>query len=494
MEQDKKIKTIGHYILSKTIGEGTFGKVKLGQHTLTNERVAVKILEKERIKDVSDVERVAREIHILKLIRHPNIIQLYEVITTQIIETPKHLFLIMEYASGGELFDHIVAKTRLDDKEACFFFQQIVSGIEYIHKLGVAHRDLKPENLLLDCNKNIKIVDFGLSNTYKAGELLQTACGSPCYAAPEMIAGKKYVGIKADLWSSGVILYAMLSGYLPFEDSNTSELYRKILNCEYEIPDWISSPGRDIIALILDTNPETRYTISQIRAHGWFKQVFTESSLGIIVGYNQIPINQDILQKLTAYNFDLEHSQKCLEANKHDHITTTYYLLMKKFQASPGVVEVPTEKSFLPRPPSLPIAPLMPNTKTNVRHRKYFEKKIESTGGSSFHNFEAPRKIASPKRNSSPYQKIKNNSSNFKPLRPRRYVSAGRYVPKEPNSVKAPGRISRPRVKKPGGTSKSHRKVNKSADFRCDVKASARGSPKFRDLSFVSIISNVYNK
>ena len=486
MDQDKKIKIIGHYILGKTIGEGTFGKVKLGRHTLTDEKVAVKILEKERIKDVSDVERVAREIHILKLIRHPNIIQLYEVSSNQIIETPKHLFLIMEYASGGELFDYIVTKTRLDEKEACCFFQQIVSGIEYIHKLGVVHRDLKPENLLLDCNKNIKIVDFGLSNTYKPNELLQTACGSPCYAAPEMIAGKKYVGLKVDLWSSGVILYAMLSGYLPFEDPNTSELYRKILNCEYEIPEWISSLGRDIITLILDTNPETRYTIGKIRGHSWFKQVFTESSLGILVGYNQIPINQEILQKLSAFQFDLEHSQKCIEANKHNHITTTYYLLMKKYQAPLGVVEVPSEKNYIPRPPSLPIAPLMPNAKPNVRHRKYFEKKIESTGGSSFHEFEVPRKPVSPKRNSSPYHKIKNNSSNFKPLRARRYISAGRYMPKEPSSVKPPARISRPKSKKAGVSSKSQRKVNKSADFKYDLKGSARISPKFRDLSSIS--------
>lgn len=189
-----KSKSIGQYILGKTIGEGTFGKVKLGTHNLTSEKVAVKILEKDRIKDVADIERVAREIHILKLIRHPNIIQLYE-----IIETPKQLFLIMEYASGGELFDYIVEHTRVPEIEACKFFQQIISGIEYIHKLGVVHRDLKPENLLLDQNKNIKIVDFGLSNTYKNSELLKTACGSPCYAAPEMIAGKQYVGSRVDL-------------------------------------------------------------------------------------------------------------------------------------------------------------------------------------------------------------------------------------------------------------------------------------------------------
>mmetsp|Transcript_19611 Transcript_19611/g.14326 ORF Transcript_19611/g.14326 Transcript_19611/m.14326 type:complete len:170 (+) Transcript_19611:361-870(+) len=169
---------------------------------------------------MADVERVAREIHILKLIRHPNIIQLYE-----ILENPTELYLIMEYASGGELFDYIVEKQRVKEKEACRFFQQIIDGVEYLHKLNIVHRDLKPENLLLDQNKNIKIVDFGLSNTYKTGETLATACGSPCYAAPEMIAGKRYFGGNVDIWSCGVILFALICGHLPFEDPNTTNLY-----------------------------------------------------------------------------------------------------------------------------------------------------------------------------------------------------------------------------------------------------------------------------
>lgn len=147
----------------------------------------------------------------------------------------------MEYASGGELFDYIVKKKRLPDKETCKFFQQILSGVEYLHKLRVCHRDLKPENLLLDENKNIKIVDFGLSNIYKYGETLKTACGSPCYAAPEMIAGKRYHGLNADIWSTGVILYAMACGYLPFEDPNTGKLYKKILSCDYLLPGFISA-------------------------------------------------------------------------------------------------------------------------------------------------------------------------------------------------------------------------------------------------------------
>ena len=186
-KQKQRRRVVGHYFIEEEIGEGTFGKVRKGQHKLTKESVAIKILEKNRICDVTDVERVAREIHILKLIRHPNIVQLYE-----IIETPGQLYLIMEFASGGELFDYIVKKTRIPEKEACKFFQQIIAGVEYIHSLNIVHRDLKPENLLLDHNNNIKIVDFGLSNTFSKNEYLKTACGSPCYAAPEMIAGLKY--------------------------------------------------------------------------------------------------------------------------------------------------------------------------------------------------------------------------------------------------------------------------------------------------------------
>ena len=149
--------------------------------------------------------------------------------------------MIMEYANAGELFDFIVKNDRVDDDQAAFFFSQILEGVEHLHHHGICHRDLKPENLLLERdNHNLKLIDFGLSNTYKPDQLLQTACGSPCYAAPEMIAGKDYVGVKVDVWSCGVILYAMLCGYLPFEDPNTDKLYQKIMNCEYSIPRYVS--------------------------------------------------------------------------------------------------------------------------------------------------------------------------------------------------------------------------------------------------------------
>ncbi|OMJ69287.1 hypothetical protein SteCoe_33028 [Stentor coeruleus] len=326
-----KERDIGDYTISKTIGEGTFGKVKLGFHKMTGEKVAIKILEKNRIIDVADIERVSREIHILKLIRHPNIIQLYE-----IIETPSRLYLIMEYASSGELFDYIVAQTRIKEQEACKIFQQVIAGIEYIHKLNVVHRDLKPENLLLDHNHDIKIVDFGLSNTYNKNELLKTACGSPCYAAPEMIAGKEYSGCKVDIWSSGVILFAMICGYLPFEDPKTSKLYKKILKGVYTAPNYISESAKDLIKNILRTDPDQRYTIDEIKNHEWFNQVKQEISSGILVGYQNIQVDNIILNKLENYKVDLDYAKKCIEANKHNSVSTGYYLLLKKHLRNGG--------------------------------------------------------------------------------------------------------------------------------------------------------------
>lgn len=177
----------------------------------------------------------------------------------------------MEYADGGELFDHIVTKHRLKEREACKFYHHLINGIEYIHRLNICHRDLKPENLLLDCGKQLKLVDFGLSNIYSKGDTLKTACGSPCYAAPEMIAGKRYLGKRVDIWSSGVILYAMICGFLPFEDKVTKKLYKKIMSADYTIPKFVSPESRDLITKILNTNPEERITIDEIRKHPWYQ-------------------------------------------------------------------------------------------------------------------------------------------------------------------------------------------------------------------------------
>jgi 5'-AMP-activated protein kinase catalytic alpha subunit len=165
------------------------------------------------------------------------------------------------------------------------------------------HRDLKPENLLLDGEKYVKIVDFGLSNTYKKGETLKTACGSPCYAAPEMIAGKRYIGLNVDIWSTGVILFAMVCGYLPFEDPNTGQLYKKIMKAEYKIPSFVSDECRDIMKQILNTDPTTRIKIDEIRRHPWYRLNQPKEKEGIIVGINPVPIDNELVNSLEQYGF-----------------------------------------------------------------------------------------------------------------------------------------------------------------------------------------------
>ncbi|CAD8138137.1 unnamed protein product [Paramecium octaurelia] len=315
-----KNKSIGQYIFGKTLGEGTFGKVKLATHILTGEKVAIKILEKSKIVDASDVERVTREIQILKQVRHPNLVQLYE-----------QLFLVMEYVNGGELFEYIVQNQRIKDVEAIRFYSQLISGIEYLHKLHVVHRDLKPENLILDGRGKLKIIDFGLSNFYKTDDLLKTACGSPCYAAPEMIAGKRYQGLQVDIWSSGIILFAMLAGYLPFEDPNTNQLYKKIIAGDIKFPKFITNEAKDLVKNILNTDPSKRYTIQEIRKHSWFNFQNQKIPTGLVIGFHKIPIDPEIIKQLVNFGISIEYAEKCIETNRHNHVTTTYYLLLKRY-------------------------------------------------------------------------------------------------------------------------------------------------------------------
>lgn len=320
-------RTIGHYALGKTIGEGTFGKVKAGTHVLTGERVAIKILEKSKIVELVDVQRVAREIKILKRNLHMNVIQLFEV-----LDTPTTIFLIMENADGGEMFDYIVKHQRVPETQACYFFHQIIDGLDYLHTLEVTHRDLKPENLLLQKSKQgllVKIVDFGLSNTHDGGRLLSTACGSPCYAAPEMIAGKQYKGPCADIWSLGVILFALVCGYLPFEDANTSNLYRKILAGSYSLPKWVSTDARDLIKRILNTNPDRRYTIEDIRKHRWYNQIQLAAAKGLSNPRLE-DLNETAILQAQKLGISRENVIKSVLAGAHNNPSTTYHLLCKR--------------------------------------------------------------------------------------------------------------------------------------------------------------------
>jgi len=328
--QNEVKKRVGNYVIGNTVGEGTFGKVKCAIHIPTGEKVAVKILEKKRIQEQADVRRVNREIKILKKAKHGNIIQLFEV-----LDTPNSIYLIMENADGGEMFDYIVKHRHVNEKQACKFFHQILNGVEELHKNEITHRDLKPENLLLKASAQgwlIKIVDFGLSNTHDGGRLLSTACGSPCYAAPEMIAGKKYKGPGADTWSLGVILFALVCGYLPFEDPNTSNLYRKILSGDYKTPKWISPEVKDLIRKILETKPEKRLTINKIREHVWMKSVPKE-----LVPRDE-PNDEDeatfvkdaVVQRLNDEKVDVQAVLDAVSSHACNALSAFYYLLAQK--------------------------------------------------------------------------------------------------------------------------------------------------------------------
>ena len=321
-------KYIGQFILGEKLGQGTFGIVVLAKHQITGEKVAIKILDKEKIIQEADKTRIEREIKILKNLRHNNIVHLYD-----IKETSNSLYIIMEYIQGKELFDYIVSKKRLSEIEACNFYQQIISGIEYLGKIRVVHRDIKPENLLLDNKNKIKIVDFGLSNIYPNNELLQTACGSPCYAAPEMINGELYKGLGADIWSSGIVLYAMLCGYLPFEDGDNEILYKKITDGKFKTPKYLSENCKDILHKILNVDPKKRYTIKQIKKHPWFNLINPRINLseGLLLNVYIVPIDEKIVEEMaTKYKFNEDIVRANLISNKHNHTTTTYYLLLNK--------------------------------------------------------------------------------------------------------------------------------------------------------------------
>jgi len=288
----------------------------------------------------------------------------------------------MEFASGKELFEYIVLKKRLQEQEACKFYQQILSGIEYLHKLRIVHRDLKPENLLLDHKKDLKIVDFGLSNLYAKGELLKTPCGSPCYAAPEMIAGKKYQGLNVDIWSSGIILYAMICGYLPFDDNNNEILYKKITDGKFHIPSFVSDQGRDLIKRILNTDPNSRYTLNQIKAHPWFQINITKINEGLLVNISIIPVDGSIIEKMTEYGFNKEETKSNLLANRHNHITTTYYLLLKKIIRAGGssIADLISEEflEYMTSPNSL-VANMPPQPPTHCKYKVCFTYLLVST-------------------------------------------------------------------------------------------------------------------
>ena len=287
---------IKNYILKDDIGEGNFGKVKLGIFKSTREEFAIKILNKEKIK-IKMKNTVFKENDIIKRFNHVNVIFVLD-----IIEDSENYYIVMEYCKKGELFDYIVDQQRLEEDEAAYFFYQLINGVEYIHSLDVAHRDLKPENLLLNDKKILKIIDFGLSHEFNGEELLKTKCGSPSYAAPEIIKGLPYDGFKTDVWCCGIILYAMVCGYLPFEGDNNKILFKNIVECKPDIPEYLSEDTQDLISSILKPEPNDRLTIEQIKEHDFYLR-----------GKNLCDIDYPKMQRLLnqkRYNMNKDNSLK----------------------------------------------------------------------------------------------------------------------------------------------------------------------------------------
>ncbi|KAI3981878.1 hypothetical protein MKX01_041141 [Papaver californicum] len=267
--------TIGRYQLGRTIGEGTFAKVKLAMNIDTRQNVAIKIFDKKMVMENQMMYQIEREISAMRLLHHPNIVRIYEVIATK-----TRIYIIMEYISGGQLSNKLDYLERFSEGEARKYFQQLIGAVDYCHSRGVYHRDLKPENLLLDSRGNLKLTDFGLGVFQKQGDLLLTACGSPSYVAPEVINHKSYSGASADLWSCGVILYELLAGYLPFEDPNLINLYKKISKADYKFPKWFTEGQKKLISKILNPLPTKRMTVSEIHEDQWFQTTY-ECDTGI---------------------------------------------------------------------------------------------------------------------------------------------------------------------------------------------------------------------
>ncbi|XP_029382134.1 serine/threonine-protein kinase MARK2 isoform X9 [Echeneis naucrates] len=313
---------IGNYRLLKTIGKGNFAKVKLARHVLTGKEVAVKIIDKTQLNS-SSLQKLFREVRIMKMLNHPNIVKLFEV-----IETEKTLYLVMEYASGGEVFDYLVAHGRMKEKEARAKFRQIVSAVQYCHQKCIVHRDLKAENLLLDADMNIKIADFGFSNEFTLGNKLDTFCGSPPYAAPELFQGKKYDGPEVDVWSLGVILYTLVSGSLPFDGQNLKELRERVLRGKYRIPFYMSTDCENLLKKFLILNPSKRGSLEQqIMRDRWMNVGYEEDELKPYIepqpDYKD-PRRTDIMLQM---GFSQEEIQDSLVNQKYNDVMATYLLL-----------------------------------------------------------------------------------------------------------------------------------------------------------------------
>ncbi|CAM1332153.1 SIK3 (predicted) [Pycnogonum litorale] len=327
---------VGFYELEKTIGKGNFAVVKLATHIVTGTKVAIKIIDKAQL-DEDNLKKIFREIQVMKLLHHPHIIRLY-----QVMETDRMIYLVTEYASKGEIFDYLVVNGRMSEVEARAKFKQIIAAVSYCHSRKVVHRDLKAENLLLDADKNIKIADFGFSNYYKEDSLLSTWCGSPPYAAPELFEGKQYHGPKADIWSLGVVLYVLVCGALPFDGDTLQSLRSRVLNGKFRIPYFMSTDCENLIRQMLKVDPVRRLNMNQIQNHRWMceDKCDNQQFINLINQYNDAvnddeddTINETVVEHMLKLpGVDRDSIVNSVQSRKFDHYSAIYYLLLDKLR------------------------------------------------------------------------------------------------------------------------------------------------------------------
>uniref|UniRef100_A0AAX7UDK5 non-specific serine/threonine protein kinase n=1 Tax=Astatotilapia calliptera TaxID=8154 RepID=A0AAX7UDK5_ASTCA len=326
--------SMGHYEIERTIGKGNFAVVKLATHIITKAKVAIKIVDKTQL-DEENLKKIFREVQIMKLLKHPHIIRLY-----QVMETERMIYLVTEYASGGEIFDHLVAHGRMAEKDARKKFKQIVAAVHFCHCRSIVHRDLKAENLLLDHNLNIKIADFGFSNMFSRGQLLKTWCGSPPYAAPELFEGKEYDGPKVDIWSLGVVLYVLVCGALPFDGSTLQNLRARVLSGKFRIPFFMSTDCEYLIRHMLVLEPSRRLTMEQICKNKWMRQGDPDPDFDrLIAECEQVKteremelINEQVLMAMCEMGLDRERTLQSLQTDAYDHYSAIYSLLADRLK------------------------------------------------------------------------------------------------------------------------------------------------------------------
>ncbi|XP_074652388.1 serine/threonine-protein kinase SIK3-like isoform X2 [Tubulanus polymorphus] len=327
---------VGYYEIERTIGKGNFAVVKLASHVITKTKVAIKIIDKTQLGE-ENLKKIFREIQIMKMLRHPNIVRLF-----QVMETDRMIYLVTEYASGGEIFDHLVAHGRMNEKEARKKLKQILAAVSYCHSRHVVHRDLKAENLLLDASLNIKIADFGFSNYFTPGKKLTTWCGSPPYAAPELFEGKEYDAPKVDIWSLGVVLYVLVCGALPFDGSTLQSLRARVLSGRFRVPFFMSTECEHLIRHMLVIDPNKRLTMEEIIRHKWIQvgstpddvKVFNE----ILEQYNNNTcsepetINEVVLSHMESLGINREETVKSVNKKAYDHLSAIYHIVLDKLK------------------------------------------------------------------------------------------------------------------------------------------------------------------